>query len=57
MTNKNEVVAQHIDKEAIQKKYADVIDKDLALMTDKEFKKWTKYIDEMNELNKEKVDE
>lgn len=57
MTNQNEVVAQNKEKEAIQKKYADVIDKDLALMTDKEFKRWIKYMDEMNELNKEKADE
>lgn len=41
----------------LKKKYKNVIDKDLALMTDKEFNKFIEYLDEKNKLEEKKDEE
>ena len=44
-------------KEELNKKYKNVIDKDLAMMTDKEFAKYIEYIDAKNKLEEMKDEE
>lgn len=43
--------------EELKKKYKNVIDKDLALMTDKEFAKYIEYLNEKNKLEEKKDEE
>ena len=50
-------MAKNQEKEKLRKKYADVIDKDIALMSEKEFKRLTKYWDELQKLNEKEGQE
>ncbi len=43
--------------EELKKKYKNVIDKDLAMMTDKEFAKYIEYLNEKNKLEEKKDEE